>query len=96
MTIRDDIRIQPFQGFINRKIARKQQWELLSMSLETGAVFPEHHSPVKAWLVVIQGALDFHMEGKVYALETQDFIEIPARIAHCVTARENSKFLVIR
>ena len=53
-----------------RKPLKNDAFEILSISLEKGAVLPEHTSPRDAFLVVLEGALDFNIDGRVFSLES--------------------------
>lgn len=90
------IKAQPIKGIDVKKPLKTKTFEVLSISLEKGAVLPEHTSPKDAFLLVLQGAVDFHIDEKSYSLETLEDFSFPANTPHWVSARENSKILVIR
>lgn len=96
MKIIRDIREQAFNSLQIQKLGTSGHTELLSISLEAGAVFPTHTSPSGAWLVVLEGSLVFHMDGKSFPLEPLEALQIPARIPHSVTGRSACKFLIAR
>ena len=79
-----------------RKPLKNDAFEILSISLEKGAVLPEHTSPRDAFLVVLEGALDFNIDGRVFSLESLEDFSFPRNVAHWVEAREDSRFLIIR
>ena len=79
-----------------RKPLKNDAFEILSISLEKGAVLPEHTSPRDAFLVVLEGALDFNIDGRVFSLESLEDFSLPRNAAHWVEAREDSRFLIIR
>lgn len=79
-----------------RKPLKNDAFEILSISLEKGAVLPEHTSPRDAFLVVLEGALDFNIDGRVFSLESLEDFSFPRNAAHWVEAREDSRFLIIR
>lgn len=90
------ISTQPVRGLQVRKLLKNKTFEILSISLEKGNVLPEHTSPKDAFLLVLEGALDFHIQGKKYALERLENFSFPKEAPHWVAARENSRFLIIR
>ena len=90
------ISTQPLKGLQVRKPLKNKTLEVLSISLEKGTVLPEHTSPKDAFLVVLEGALDFHIQGRIYALEILEDFSFPKEVPHWVEARENSRFLIIR
>lgn len=94
--INDVIRKQPYDQLQVRKVVKNDVLEVLSISLEKEALFPEHTSPTDAQLVVLQGDILFHIDGKSFHLRAQQHFSFPKETAHWVKANENSKFLIIR
>ncbi|MBT8209943.1 MAG: cupin domain-containing protein [Eudoraea sp.] len=94
--IGQQIKIQPINGIQVRKLLKDKDLEILSITLEKGTVLPEHSSPKEATLIVLEGALDFHIQGKTYFLEHLEDFSFPKELPHWVEARENSRFLIIR
>ena len=90
------IKTQTIDGLQVRKPIEKQALEILSITLEKGAVFPEHTSPRDAHLVVLEGALDFFIDGRVFSLKALEDFSFPKEVTHRVEAREDSRFLIIR
>lgn len=95
-TIGNQIVEQPFDNLQIEKIVKTDTLEILSISLEKEAKFPEHTSPRDAQLVVLEGEIVFHINDTSYQLKTQQNFNFPKDTPHTVTARENSKFLIIR
>ena len=90
------ISTQPLKGLQVRKPLKNKTLEVLSISLEKGKALPEHTSPKDAFLVVLEGAIDFHIQGEKYPLERLEDFSIPKEVPHFVNARKNSRFLIIR
>ncbi|MGB5818949.1 MAG: cupin domain-containing protein [Saonia sp.] len=95
-TIDSTIRTQPFNQLNVQKLVKNDALEILSISLERDAIFPEHTSPKDAELIVLEGDLVFHIDGKPYALKRQQHFSFPKHTVHWVEAKENSKFLIVR
>ncbi|WP_373517740.1 cupin domain-containing protein [Pricia sp.] len=95
-TINNTIASQPFEKLKVDKLVKTDFFEILSISLEKGAVFPEHTSPSDAQLIVLVGDIVFHIDGESYPLKTQQHFNFPKEEKHWVKANENSKFLIIR
>jgi len=66
------------------------------ISLEKGATFPTHTSPKDAFLVVLEGSINFFIAAQKILLETQQVYTFTKNVEHYVTASENTKFLIIR
>ena len=90
------ISTQPVRGLQVRKPLKNKNLEILSISLEKGSVLPEHTSPKDAFLLVLEGALDFHIQGRRYPLEKWEDFSFPKEEPHWVEALESSRFLIIR
>lgn len=95
-TISDEIKAQEYEKLQVKKLVNKASLEILSITLEKGARFPEHTSPRDAELVVLEGAIEFHINKTTYNLDTQQHFNFPKETGHWVLATENSKFLIIR
>jgi quercetin dioxygenase-like cupin family protein len=94
--ISNQIADQRFDNLQIQKIVKTNALEILSISLEKGATFPEHMSPSDAQLIVLEGDIVFHINGDSYELKTQQNFNFPKATPHWVKANENSKFLIIR
>lgn len=90
------IKTQPISGLQMRKPIKNEALEILSITLEKGAVLPEHTSPRDTILVVLEGILNFHISGKTYSLEKFEDFNFPKDVVHRLDALENSRFLIIR
>tara|TARA_R110002012_G_scaffold283304_1_gene473547 strand:- start:74004 stop:74297 length:294 start_codon:yes stop_codon:yes gene_type:complete len=95
-TIDTRIKDQSFNALQVQKLVKTDHIEILSISLEKGAVFPKHTSATDAELVVLQGCIVFHINKKDFELSTQEHFSFPKEVAHWVEATEDSKFLIIR
>lgn len=71
-------------------------FDILSISLEKDAIFPNHSSPTDAELIVLEGSIVFHIDDEPYQLSKQQRFSFPKQTEHWVKANENSKFLIIR
>ena len=94
--VNDAIALQVFEGLKVEKITSSSQIEILSISLEKDAIFPEHTSPRNANLIVLQGEIVFYIKGKEYLLFGQHHFHFEKEVPHWVKANENSKFLILR
>ena len=95
-TINNTIASQPFDKLNVEKLVKTDVLEILGISLEKDAVFPEHTSPTDAHLVVLEGHIIFHINGEPFHLKEQQHFNFPKEVPHWVKANENSKFLIIR
>ena len=85
-----------FNGLQVKQLINTSSLEILCISLEDSAIFPEHTSPRDAELIVLEGAITFFINDKQFDLEKHHHFRFPKDVRHWVKANENSKFLIIR
>ncbi len=95
-TINKHISHQTFRRLQVQPLVKTDTFEILSISLEKDALFPEHTSPRDAQLLVLEGDIDFHVNGQVFNLKKQELFNFSKEVIHRVEAKENSKFIIIR
>ncbi|RAJ10032.1 cupin domain-containing protein [Arenibacter echinorum] len=95
-TINDQIKNQEYNKLQVNKLVKTEALEILNISLEKDAIFPEHTAPTDAQLIVLEGRIIFHINGKSYFISGQQHFSFPKNVPHWVSAEENSKFLIIR
>ncbi len=87
---------QEFDKLQVSKLVKTDTLEIISICLEKGTTFPEHSSPTNAQLIVLEGDIEFHINGESYRLKKQQHFNFPKQVVHFVVANANSKFLIIR
>ncbi|MEB8347492.1 cupin domain-containing protein [Flavobacteriaceae bacterium KMM 6898] len=90
------IRQQDYAQLQVLKIVNTDAFDILSISLEKDAIFPDHTSPTNAHLVVLEGEILFYINHTSYQLKEQQHFNFPKNTNHWVKATTNSKFLIIR
>lgn len=95
-TIEKDIEQQAFNKLKVQKINTSENLDILSISLEKGAVFPKHTSPRDAYLIMLEGKIKFHIKNEVYNISQHQHLNFEKEVPHWVEASENSKFLIVR
>ncbi|WP_291865894.1 hypothetical protein [Maribacter sp.] len=94
--INNTIKLQNYNGLQVSKVVKTEVLEIISISLEKEAIFPEHTSPTDAQLVVLEGDISFHINNETHQLVAQQHFNFPKEMKHSVVANANSKFLIIR
>ncbi len=94
--IDNTIKVQEYDKLQVQKLSKNDAFEILNISLEKEAVFPEHTSPTDAQLIVLEGDIFFHINEETFHLTAQQHFSFPKETAHWVKANENSKFLIVR
>lgn len=85
-----------FNGLQVKQLIKTSFLEILCVSLENGAIFPEHTSPRDAELIVLEGKLTFFISEQQFDLHKHQHFRFPKEVGHWVKAKANSKFLIIR
>ena len=94
--VKNTIASQHFDKLQVQKLAKTAVLEILSISLEKGAIFPEHSSPTDAQLVMLEGDIIFHINEESFHLKKQQHFSFPKEKKHWVKANEDTKFLIVR
>lgn len=94
--ISDQINEQEYDQLQIRKLHKTDAFEVLSISLEKGSVFPEHTSPRDVLLIVLNGEIDFHINGESFIIREKQHFNFGANTPHWVMANKDSMFLIIR
>ena len=79
-----------------KQLVRTPSYEVLSVSLEAGGLFPEHTSPTDAQILVLEGEVYFGIDNEIFPLEKYQIFSFKAMQKHYVKALTNTKFLIIR
>jgi len=95
-TINNEINDQTYNQLQVLKVQKTDRLEVLSISLEKDAVFPEHISPSDVQLIILTGNMVFHIKGETFQLKQGQHFSFAKDEKHWVKAIENSKFLIIR
>ena len=97
MHLKEDLlKDQAFGKLQIQKLVRNERFEILSITLEEGALFPKHTSPTDAILILLEGQIEFYIEETQNELLPQQTLRFEADTEHRVKAVKNSKFLIIR
>ena len=94
--ISNQIAEQKYNGLQVQKAVETSRFDILSISLEKDALFPEHSSPTDAELIVLEGEIIFYIEDESYQLTEYQRFSFPKKTLHWVKAKTNSKFLIVR
>ncbi|MGB5237381.1 MAG: cupin domain-containing protein [Flavobacteriaceae bacterium] len=79
-----------------KHLIKSPSFEVLSISLEAGNLFPEHVSPKNSYLMMLEGEIHFNIDNRTFHLTPQQVFDFPANTKHFVKALTNAKFLIIR
>ena len=80
--------------FLSKGIARKvitgEKAMVAQVFLAKGAVVPEHHHESEQITYILEGALEFHLEGKTVVVSAGQVLRIPSNVPHMAIALEDT------
>ncbi len=71
---------------IQAKIDHSDNMTVMHVTLEKGAVLPEHHHPQEQWTNVLNGKLEMTIDGKTSVLEPGMAAKLPSNAPHSARA----------
>jgi len=92
----DALNLTEYKGLKVSKLLDINAKEIIRVSIEAGSVFPTHISTSDATLIVLEGAIVFHINDQEFDLKQLQIFQFPKEEEHWVKAIEDSKFLLIR
>lgn len=86
-----------FQGdsIIMKMLVQKESGNLLLFVLDKGQGLIEHAASSDAYVFIIEGKIDFTLFQKLHELKKGDLMNIPAKAAHTLIAKEKTKMLLV-
>ena len=75
---------------IARKIISGDKAMVAQVFLAKGAVVPEHHHESEQITYILDGALEFHLEGKTIVVGKGQVLRIPSNVPHMAIALEDT------
>ena len=86
----DDVRLETLSDVLSRRVVTGEKAMLAQIYLKKGAVVPEHHHESEQITWVIEGALEFEMEGKKFVVRAGEVLLIPSNVPHKAVALEDT------
>ena len=75
---------------IARKIISGEKAMVAQVFLAKGAVVPEHQHESEQITYILEGALEFHLEGKTVVVYAGQVLRIPSHVPHMAVALEDT------
>jgi len=80
---------------IGRKIISGEKGMVAQVFIAKGGVVPEHHHEAEQITYILDGALQFHIEGKDVVVNKGQVLGIPSNVPHSAVALEDTRDLDI-
>ena len=75
---------------ISRKVISGDKAMVAQVFLKKGAVVPEHHHESEQITYILEGALEFELEGKRVVVHAGEVLHIPSYVPHSAVALEDT------
>ena len=82
----DEIEKEVLSPTIGRKIISGEKAMVAQVFLAKGAVVPEHHHESEQITYILEGALEFHLDGKTIVVSAGQVLRIPSQVPHMAVA----------
>ena len=86
----DEMEKEVLSPTIGRKIISGEKAMVAQVFLAKGAVVPEHHHESEQITYILEGALEFHLEGKTVVVSAGQVLRIPSHVPHAAVALEDT------
>lgn len=77
-------------------IVKSEQTQLLSLGFVKGQILAKHKTNIPAFLLVVEGSVDFMTDDAVVTLHKGDVHTVPVNVVHEVKAHEKSVCLLLK
>jgi quercetin dioxygenase-like cupin family protein len=86
----DEMEKEVLSPTIGRKIVTGDKAMVAQVFLSKGAVVPEHHHESEQITYILEGALEFQIEGKTIVVSAGQVLRIPSHVPHAAVALEDT------
>jgi quercetin dioxygenase-like cupin family protein len=86
----DDSSMERLNPFIDRQLAYGERAMLARIILRKGAQVPEHSHENEQITYILEGALRFHVQGRVLIVRGGEVLVIPSNVPHSAEALEDT------
>ena len=86
----DDMEKEVLSPTIARKIISGEKAMVAQVFLAKGAVVPEHHHESEQITYILEGALQFQIDGKRIVVSAGQVLRIPSHMPHAAVALEDT------
>ena len=82
--------LEVLSSTISRKIISGEKAMISQVFLKKGALVPEHRHEAEQITYILEGALQFELEGQVVVVSKGQVIRIPSQVPHRAVALEDT------
>src|SRR5258708_34253548 len=86
----DDFPLEVMSDSISRKIITGEKAMVAQVFIKKGGIVPEHSHESEQITYILEGALEFHLNGKTVAVHKGEVLHIPSYMPHSAVAIEDT------
>jgi quercetin dioxygenase-like cupin family protein len=86
----EGVKLETLSELFSRRVVTGEKAMLAQIYLKKGAVVPEHHHESEQITWVLEGALEFEMEGRKFVVRAGEVLLIPSNVPHSAVALEDT------
>ena len=86
----NEIPLETLSATISRKLFTGERMMIAQVFIKKGGVVPTHHHDNEQLSYILEGALEFELDGKTFVLRAGEVLYIPSNVPHKATALEDT------
>lgn len=86
----EGVKLETLSDLLSRRVVTGEKAMLAQIYLKKGAVVPEHRHESEQITWVVEGALEFEMEGRKFVVRAGEVLLIPSQVPHSAVALEDT------
>ena len=86
----ESVPLETMSDVISRKVISGEKVMIAQVFLKKDAVVPEHHHESEQITYILEGALEFQIEGQTVVVSAGQVLRIPSHVPHAAVALEDT------
>jgi len=86
----EEVRTEVMNPALKRKVITGEKAMVAQVFIEKGGVVPEHHHESEQLTYILEGALEFELEGQKVVVHKGEVLHIPSNVPHRAVALEDT------
>jgi quercetin dioxygenase-like cupin family protein len=86
----DEVKTEVMNANIQRKVITGEKAMVAQVFIAKGGVVPEHHHESEQLTYIMEGALEFELEGRTVVVRKGQVLHIPSNVPHRAVALEDT------
>jgi quercetin dioxygenase-like cupin family protein len=86
----DEVKTEVMNPMLKRKVITGEKAMVAQVFIAKGGVVPEHHHESEQLTYIMEGALEFELEGRTVVVRKGQVLHIPSNVPHRAVALEDT------